>query len=459
MSTGKRNRAWPIAIVLSVAVVGVLAAFIALAVQQPAPASAHDPAICHTPFAGLNPECANHDDGTPPANGGTPTPAPAPAPAPAPGTDITSDSSSGGGAPEFQVVINSLPVNLAVGSSIVLYLEDDYQEPATIPASSVYFVAESPTSEETGNGARVYTTIAPKIDTDAYFDADKSDISIRVFIPDMCTSSTVDCQGPNGVDAGQMLTMVVEDGSGIKNPTEAGSHSAAFKVLGPTASVPGPAAVNKDFELKTVAEIALSDVDNSRGYELTVTGSGFNDATTATAWVLGRKIHHRRVVERVGLRRYERVGRSRRLSDTDATMGTSPCVPCMAAWTLADSGHMGIVDDADTTKGYAEKGVCQVVIDKGTAVGSGLVGSDDKVAVSFEVTVPTFSAGKHNYICMNDGEDRQSDTDVEDFHLEPSIRVVPSTVSSGDTVNVFAQDYPFSGPALTQLKLAGIGRN
>ena len=117
----------------------------------------------------------------------------------------------------------------------------------------------------------------------------KDDISIRVFIPDMCTSSTDDCQGPNGVNAGQMLTMVVEDDSGIKNPTEAGSHSAAFAILGPTGSVPGPAAVNKDFELPTVAKISLSDVDNSRGYELTITGSGFNNGTTATAWVLGRK--------------------------------------------------------------------------------------------------------------------------------------------------------------------------
>ena len=30
-------------------------------------------------------------------------------------------------------------------------------------------------------------------------------------------------------------------------------------------------------------------MDNSRGYELTITGSAFNDGTTATAWVLGRK--------------------------------------------------------------------------------------------------------------------------------------------------------------------------
>ena len=56
---------------------------------------------------------------------------------------------------------------------------------------------------------------------------------------------------------------------------------------------------------------------------------------------------------------------------------------------------------------------------------------------------------------MNDGEDRQSDTDVEDFNLEPSIRVVPSTVSSGDTVNVFARTSPSRASPLTQLKLAG----
>ena len=42
---------------------------------------------------------------------------------------------------------------------------------------------------------------------------------------------------------------------------------------------------------------------------------------------------------------------------------------------------------------------------------------------------------------MVDGEGRMSDTDVEDFNLEPSIKVVPSSVASGDTVNVFAQDY------------------
>ena len=262
MKKGNRKHVRLLAMAMSLAVVGMLAAFIALA-AQPAPASAQD--LCDGPLAPILPQC---DDGStpppPPPTGPGTTPTPDPGTTPDAGDMITSDSTSGGSAPEFQVVIDSLPTNLAVGSSIVLYLEDDYQEPEAIPASSVYFVA-SPPSPQTGNGARVYTIIAPNINTDAYFDADKSDISIRVFIPDMCTNATDACEGPNGPTRGQKLTMVVEDSSGIKNPTEQGSHSAAFAIVGPTDGVPGPAAVNKDFELPTWAKISLSDVDNIRG--------------------------------------------------------------------------------------------------------------------------------------------------------------------------------------------------
>ena len=332
---------------------------------------------------------------------------------PAAGYTITSDSSSGGAAPELKVVITSLPADgLAVGSSIVLYLEDDYQEPETIPASSVYFVAE-PASAPTGNGARVYTTIAPKIGTGAYFDEDKKDISIRVFIPDMCTSSTDDCQGPNGVNATQTLTMVIEGDSGIKNPTEQGTHSVLIDILDPADSIPkasdtlarndalreadklcadDPACVKIEHTLPTWAKISLSDVDNTRGYELTIVGSGFNNGTTASAYVL-----------------------------------KSPATPENCAAIVADSAS--------------------------TLIGSGLVGSDDRVTITAEVTVPTFGAGNVNQICMVDGENRYS-SDIDDFNLEPSIRVVPRSVSSGDTVNVFAQDFP-GGGGFTELKLAG----
>ena len=418
MNSRTRKHIWPMSLVMSIAIIGALAAFLVLT-SNPGVTGAHggdqDPHCSTVPaeqvahnvaaeFVGTTNAdgsahtCANPGGATSPGTGtggtGTTTPAA--------GDMITSDSTSGGAAPELKVVIDSLSRNLAVGSSIVLYLEDDYQEPETIPASSVYFVAESPTNAPTGNGARVYTTIAPKIDTGAYFDEDKKDISIRVFIPDMCTNATDACEGPNGPMQGQTLTMVVEDNSGIKNPTEAGTHSVLIDILGPADSVPSASATlarndalraaETEQTAVTLPKISLSDVDNIRGYELTITGSGFNDGTTASAYVL---------------------------------------------------------------KAASAPANCAAIVSNpaSTLIGSGLVGSDDKVVITADVTVPTFGAGNVNQICMVDGEKRYS-SDIDDFKLEPSIRVVPSTVSSGDTINVFAQDYP-GGGGFMELKLAG----
>ena len=416
MSIKTRKHMRAVSLVMSIAIVGVLAAFLVLA-ANPGPTQAQDDrcatasgdalellrelGLCtaDTSDTAQDDECATasgdalellRELGLCTAGGGD---------------MIRSDSTSGGAAPELKVVIDSLPTDgLAVGSSIVLYLEDDYQEPEMIRASSVYFVAE-PARAPTGNGARVYTTIAPKIDTGAYFDEDKKDISIRVFIPDMCTSSTEDCQGPNGVDADQTLTMVIEDDSGIKNPTEAGTHSVLIDILGPADSIPSASDTlarndalrdtdpSTEQTLMTLPKISLSDVDNKRGYELTITGSGFNDGTTASVYVL------------------------------QAASAPDDCAAIVAN-------------------------------PASTLIGSGLVGSNDKVTITAEVTVPTFGAGNVNQICMVDGENRYS-SDIDDFKLQPSIRVVPSSVSSGDTVNVFAQDYPAGGGGFMELKLAG----
>ena len=393
MSDKTRKHIWPVSLITALGIVAVLA-LMAATVWMPGSAQAQGgpPNPFVTPMPGTTPAGPTNPFATP-APSTTRT-----------GDMITSDSTSGGSAPEFKVVIDSLPAaGLAVGSSIVLYLEDDYQEPATIPASSVYFVAE-PASASTGNGARVYTTNAPKVANDAYFDEDKDDISIRVFIPDMCTSSTTACQGPNGVDANQTLTMVIEDGSGIKNPTEAGTHSVLIDILGPADAIPTASTTlarndalratdpSTEQTLMTLPKIGLSDVDNIRGYELTITGSGFNNGTSATAYVL---------------------------------QAASAPADCAA-----------LVANPASTK-----------------IGSGLVATDDTVVITAEVTVPTFGAGNVNQICMVDGENRYS-SDIDDFKLQASIKIVPDSVNSGDTVNVFAQDYP-GGGGFMELKLAG----
>ena len=153
MSTGNRNRAWPLAIALSVAVVGVLAAFIVMAVQEPAPATAHGPDICHTPFAGLNPECAAehpHTDGTD-TDTDTDTDTGTDADTPA---GAMLDSSSTSANATVELTFTSLPLTAADvakigrdGGSVELFLEDQFVVPGSISPGSIYFTLTKPTSK------------------------------------------------------------------------------------------------------------------------------------------------------------------------------------------------------------------------------------------------------------------------------------------------------------------------
>ena len=401
MSNKTRKRLWPVSLVMAVAVVGVVAAFLMVA-SSPTSTQAHDGATGAAHCEGLNEFLQDlHDAGAAgdhtcdnPPTATAPPPVTTPEPA---DVEIKSSSTSASATVELKLTVK-LSEDVPVGGAIVLYLEDDFQEPDSISASDVYFVVSpgsNNTALKTGNGARVYATQAPEIDTDDHFTPDKDDIDIRVSVPDLCTTDTPDCQDLNGLMAGDTVILVFQKSAGIKNPSEAGTHSVGASILGSTDDVGGPMYGDDVIDgapLSTLAKISISDVDNSRGYEMTVTGSGFNNGTTAGVYV-----YH--------------------------TTGDVPS--------------------------------CETIINMGTKVGGAVVGSDDKVAVTFEVTAPTFGPGNTNYICMVDGEGLASSTDVEDFNLQPSIKVVPSTVSSGDTVNVFAQDFPVGTGSFAELKISG----
>ena len=313
--------------------------------------------------------------------------------------DITSDSTSASAGVKLTVEIASLPMAASAGSSVVLYLEDDYQVPDSIDQGLVYFTVNNRSDSNVNGGGRVYAVDPIEISDDDHFGGD-DDWDIQVFIPDM---NDAEDSGYNGPAAGDTISLVFTKAAGIKNPSEAhdsnndyaSGFKAAYAVLGPNDSVGDAPADTTVDDLIVKAKIGLSDEDNSRGYELVVTGSGFNNGTTAGVYVLNR-----------------------------APVGE------------------GI-------------GMCDDIVRHGSQVGGGEVGSDDKVAVTVEVTVPTFMAGDQNYICMVDGEGRASFDDVEQFKLEPSIRVVPSTVAAGDIVNVFAQDYPAPNAAFEGILLSG----
>ena len=308
-------------------------------------------------------------------------------------------------------------------------------------------------------GARVKATASVRVDTFNYFQKNPNDKDARILveIPDMCTSSTDACQGPNGPYMGQTLTMVIEDSSGISNPTEGDTaYRVAFSVLGPTEAPQGPGNVRMispervnaaggslspevTGSLGIAAKISLSDNSAKRGYEMTITASGFNNGTTATAYVLNvggdSNMYKWNALDCAEMKAAV-TGKSPMPVATN-TDGSGYCRP----YGSLDSARQAVVDGLDFSGGYAEAALCDAIIRSGSDLGGGLVGDNDKVDVAFTVAVPTFKAGGNNWVCMKDGENRKSGSDVENFFLEDSLRAVPETVGAGDTVTLFAEDF------------------
>ena len=451
MMSTTRKRFWPLSLAATLVVIALLAGIVSLAVvpnatraqaPPPPPALPGAPAASPTPTATATPAATQPPAATPaptadpnappppPALPATPTPAataeptatpvptatpePAdptptpdptatPVPASTPADDEIDDSSSSASVGvKLTLTIGNLPRDMEAGSSIELYLEDDFDVPDSIDKGSVYFTVTNPRGPETNSGGRVYVTDAVEIDTDDHYGGD-DDWAIQVFLPDFNTGDDFD--GFQGPMKDQTLQLVILKSGGIKNPSEEGSHSVGYSVLDPNADAnDGPQ--TQLGTVGTVAKISLSDEDNTRGYTMTVTGSGFNNGTSAAVHVL---------------------------ADADVTQD-------LAAMVAAG--------------GDLEAQACSLILTRGQRAGIATVGSDDKVAVEFEVTVPIFKPGAQNFICMVDGEGRSSRTDVEQFELEPSIRVSPANASVGDTVNIHAQDFPNPGASLTSVEIA-----
>ena len=496
MNSRIRKHIWPMSLVMSIAIIGALAAFLVLT-SNPGVTGAHggdqDPhcstvpleQIAHDVAAELaettNADDSAHtcdnpgtDDVVDPGNGGnggngTGTPAAA-----------MFDSSSTSASAGVELTFTSLPLTAADvakigrdGGSVELFLEDDFVVPDSISPGSIYFTLTKPTSSLTGDGGRIRAVYGVEVNDGNFFDGD-DDWAIQVYLPDLYTASVDDAAGFQGPEAGQTLTMVVTKSAGITNPSEEGKHSVGYKFLGPTddadkdgemslvTNVLDDAGMSTS-ELATFAKIGLSDEGNERGYEMTVTGTGFNNGTTASAHVLANA-------------RYEvaKWWETLDCAGMQAAMDSDSNKFCLhydlnaanMGYSIATNrGHAEFLGlDTDMMKMYSDmvfaEHLCRIVIMDGTEAGSVLVGSDSdgKAAVIFEVTSPTFKPGNVNFICMKDGENRQSSTDVEMFDLEPSIRVVPGEVSSGDTVTVFAQDFPNTSAGFTGLKLAGVDR-
>ena len=336
MKNTTRKHIWPVSLVMGLAVIGALAVIVALT-ALPGSAQAQAP---DNPFAN---DAVMADDG------------------------IVSSSTSGGAGVKLTLTIAD-PGSLISGSSIELYLEDDFQVPDDIDESDVYFVGTTV--------GRVYVTDPIEIDDDDHFGGD-DDWSIQVQVPDLNPDNDTGFDAWSASDA-EGLELVFTKSAGIKNPTEAGTHSVGYSVLQPgDDSNDGPqVTVNT---LATVAKISLSDEEDVRGKEVTVTGTGFNNGTGAEVFVL--------------------------VSDTEPS--------------------------------------CMDVVTMGESLGSAAVGSDDKFSVTFTVHQDEFDPGKVNWLCAGDSEAGapRLASAVKVFELSPTITLDPDSGSYGDEITLKARDF------------------
>ncbi len=294
---------------------------------------------------------------------------------------IESSSTTGGSSVKLTLTIGN-PGELTAGSSVVLYLEDDFQV-GDIDRGQVYFVGRT-----TG---RVYVTDSVAVDDDDHFGGD-DDWDLRIYVPDMNPGNDTGFDDWSADDAKNLR--LVLDKAGVKNPTEAGSHSVGYTVLAPGASVPEFDADNtahvKLSDLETKAKISLSDEDAGRGKEITITGTGFNNGVGAEARVLVKK--------------------------------TGDAPSCMDVMTM------------------------------GEKLGEAVVGSDDKFTITFTVHQDEFDGGKVNYICAADSEagNPRFASAVKEFELEASVSVSPTSASYGDEITLKPRDF---GGDLSEISL------
>ena len=394
MKKGNRKHVRLLAMAMSLAVVGMLAAFIALA-AQPAPASAQD--LCDGPLAPLLPQCQDGSTPPPPPTGpGTPPP---PTDA-TDGTDLpagamlesSSDTSSAGVKLTLTIELDR---NLTGSSWVEIYLEDDYQEPGSIAKENVIFEIQGTNPAETNPPSNptlntTFTAAAVEIDDGGKIDGEEDAVVISARIPDMRSGDETGYPL-----AGQTLRMVVSKAAGIENPSEQGSHSTGFSIIGGTADRADEAGMKLD-DLPTKAKISLDADDGGRGKEVTISGSGFNNGTTAEAFVL-----------------------------------------------VADTKPM----DCETLIANSDS----------ESLGTAGVGSDDKFSIVFTVHQDEFDAGMVNWICAKDSESdggNRYSSDVDGFEVKDSLSITPEAVAYGEEVTLKPRDF-MSSATLVYVYLGG----
>ncbi len=228
---------------------------------------------------------------------------------------------------------------------------------------------------------------------------------LTLTVPDMNPES----EGrDDGIRAGDLVSILIQQGAGITNPTEGGNYDE----IEITNNVDETTIVGSVIPVPFLVE--LSEEDGGRGTTVTATGKGFKNGTSL-GFFLDLPSH---------------------VDDDDD--------PATAA--SDDDGTDGVDTNMEPNGTFdpGEVKLCDVA-----SVGGNDVGSCD-----FTVNNPPFSPGP-NFINAVDGRSNYGTYQMDDdqkFSLDPSITVTPNGGDPGETILV--QGYDFPAGNVTRVRLA-----
>lgn len=233
---------------------------------------------------------------------------------------------------------------------------------------------------------------------------------LTLTVPDM---NPVSDASADNIRAGDLVTILIQQGAGINNPTEGGNYDE----IEITNNVDSTTIAGSVIAVPFLVE--LSEEDGGRGTTVTATGKGFKNGTSL-GFFLDLPSH----VD----------------DDNDPATAASD-----------DDGTDGVDTNMEPNGTFdpGEVKLCDVA-----SVGGNDVGSCD-----FTVNNPPFTPGP-NFINAVDGRSNYGTYQMDDdqkFSLDPSITVTPNGGDPGETILV--QGYDFPAGTVTRVRLARQDRN
>ncbi|HEU0020914.1 MAG TPA: hypothetical protein VFR55_04475, partial [Dehalococcoidia bacterium] len=287
---------------------------------------------------------------------------------------------------------------------IVITLDDDFQVPATLDRNQITISTTEVSNSSDGCDPAVSVcsasdATAPQSVTLDFVGSENDEPEITLLVPDMIAGTNDPAIGSQGIASDSTVTVVFQQSAGIKNSTEAGNRSVKVRTTGT-----GDTA---DFSLPSVAvpmRVEMSSNGEPRNEAVDLVALGVEGGTNVTFWL-----------------------------------------------DLNGDGHRP--NEPGFLVQPGEQDLCAVV-----------AASSDIAVCTFTVSNPPFVPGLGddctlptlvgcNFINAKDGDINprttnfplaltQAFVDRQNFELEPTLEVFPSSANLGDRVIVSLFDYP-----------------